>query len=351
MRRDSSKFRSRLNAALMVAACCATPLAAQTGTITGRVTEAGTERPVGQAQLNIVGTTIGAMTNANGEYTIRLVPPGSYELRVLRVGFSERKLPLTVTAGQTTTQNIALTAIPVSLAPVVTTATGEQRRVEIGNAVSQIDAAELLETAPVTSIDDVINARAPGVIVTSGTQTGAGSRIRIRGQNSLSLANDPIFIIDGVRMTSNVNSSSLFTGGAQPSRVGDLNPEEIENIEIVKGPSAATLYGTDAANGVVVITTKRGRAGRTVWNAYAEGGVIGDRNEYPTAYTIFGERANGTTAPLNFCNLPRVSRGDCTIDSVAALNVFEEDDLTPLGTGPLFRRRRARGRDRGARAP
>jgi TonB-linked SusC/RagA family outer membrane protein len=334
MRRDPSKSRSPWPSALLLALSCAAPLAAQqTGTITGRVTEAGTERPVSQAQLNLVGTTVGAMSNANGEYTIRAVRPGSYELRVLRVGFSERKLPITVAAGQSTSQNIALNAIPVSLAPVVTTATGEQRRVEIGNSVAQIDAAELLETAPVTSIDDVINARAPGVIVTSGTQTGAGSRIRIRGQNSLSLSNDPIFIIDGVRMTSNVNSSSLFTGGAQPSRVGDLNPEEIENIEIVKGPSAATLYGTDAANGVVVITTKRGRAGRAVWNVYAEGGVIGDRNEYPTAYTIFGTRANGTSAPLNFCNLSRVSRGECLVDSVASLNVFEEDDLTPLGTG------------------
>jgi TonB-linked SusC/RagA family outer membrane protein len=334
MPRVRSDSKKTCRTALALAVFATAPLLAQeSGTVTGRVTEAGSGRPIPEVQLNLAGTTLGTMSNANGEYTIRAVPAGSYQLRALRVGFSEQKLPIVVTAGQATTQNVGLTAIPVSLAPVVTTATGEQRRVEIGNAVAQIDAAQLLETAPVTSIDDVINARAPGVIVTSGTQTGAGSRIRIRGQNSLSLSNDPIFIIDGVRMTSNVNSSSLFTGGAQPSRVGDLNPEEIENIEIVKGPSAATLYGTDAANGVVVITTKRGRAGRTVWNAYAEGGLIGDRNEYPTAYTIFGQRANGTSAPLNFCNLPRVSRGECTVDSVAALNVFDEDDLTPLGTG------------------
>ena len=334
MPRDSSIFERRVLAALALAFVVGTPLAAQqTGTVSGRVTESGNQAPVAQAQLNIAGTTLGAITNAAGDYTIRNVPAGTHHLRVLRVGFSERKVPITVAAGQTTTQNVVITAIPVSLAPVVTTATGEQRRVEIGNSVSQIDAANLLETAPVKSIDDVLNARAPGVIVTSGTQTGAGSRIRIRGQNSLSLNNDPIFVIDGVRMTSNTNSSSLFTGGAQPSRVGDLNPEEIENIEIVKGPSAATLYGTDAANGVVVITTKRGRAGRTTWLVYGEGGVIGDRNTYPTAYTIFGKRANGTSAPLNFCNLGRVSRGECTVDSVAALNVFEEDDLTPLGTG------------------
>src|SRR3712207_9554832 len=96
-----------------------------------------------------------------------------------------------------------------------------------------------------------------------------------------------IYVIDGVRMTSN-QASGFSTGGNRPSRVGDLNPEEIENIEIVKGPSAATLYGTDAANGVIVITTKRGRSGRAQWTVYGEGGLIKDLNTYTTNYTIAG---------------------------------------------------------------
>ena len=127
---------------------------------------------------------------------------------------------------------------------------------------------------------------------------------------------DPIYIIDGVRMTSDIGSSMLFTGGSQPSRVGDLNPEDIENMEIVKGSSAATLYGTDAANGVVLITTKRGRAGAARWNVYGESGTITDQNEYPTNYTIFGTRvSNGAKLAINGCNLPLVSSGFCTIDT------------------------------------
>jgi TonB-dependent SusC/RagA subfamily outer membrane receptor len=114
-------------------------------------------------------------------------------------------------------------------------------------------------------LSDVLNARVPGVIVQAGTQTGSGQRIRVRGISSLSLSNEPIFVIDGIRMSTNNgrdNSSTSFgNGGNDFSRLGDISPEDIENIEIVKGPSAATLYGTDAANGVVVITTKKGRAG------------------------------------------------------------------------------------------
>jgi TonB-dependent SusC/RagA subfamily outer membrane receptor len=132
-----------------------------------------------------------------------------------------------------------------------------------------------------------------------------------------------------------VNSSSLFTGGAQPSRVSDINPDEIENIEIVKGPSAAALYGTAAANGVVVITTKRGRAGTARWTTYAEVGELRDRNTYPTAYTLFGKATPTSTTQLGFnqCNLQRVGIQTCYVDSVAKLNLFTNDSLTPIGEG------------------
>ena len=99
-------------------------------------------------------------------------------------------------------------------------------------------------------------------------------------------------------MTSSNGSQSgnIFTGGAIQSRAEDINPDEIENIEIVKGPSAATLYGTDAANGVIVITTKRGRAGETRYHLTGESGIIRDRNTYPTAYTLWGHEHLGDEA-------------------------------------------------------
>ncbi|HET6680797.1 MAG TPA: SusC/RagA family TonB-linked outer membrane protein [Gemmatimonadaceae bacterium] len=309
---------------------------AQQGSIAVTVTETASGQPIDQAQVTVVNTTLGGLTNAEGKFTLRGVPVGSHRVRVLRVGFGEQSQTVNVTEGATAEVTIQLSTVAVSLAPVVTTATGETRRVEIGNAITNIDASQVTETSAISTVNDVLNSRAPGVIVTTGTQTGVGSRIRIRGQNSLSLSNDPIWVIDGVRMTSDVESSNLFTGGGQPSRVNDINPDDIESIEVVKGPSAATLYGTDAANGVIVVTTKRGRAGEARWNVWGEGGILQDRNTYPYHYTLFG-RAPGDTDPgtLNpsSCNVFRLSRGECVEDSLAVQNLFEDPEQTPLGQG------------------
>mgnify|MGYP000007511335 CR=1 FL=1 len=159
-----------------------------------------------RAQVVIVGTTLGGLTNAEGRYTFRAVAAGAVTVRVLRVGYSEQKKPVTVVAGQAANLEFSLSEVALTLAPVVTTATGETRRVELGNSVASIDAAKIAESGAVQNVNDMLNSRTAGVTVTSGTQTGAGARIRIRGQNSLSLSNDPIFIIDGVRMSNNSNS-------------------------------------------------------------------------------------------------------------------------------------------------
>ncbi|MCC6318380.1 MAG: SusC/RagA family TonB-linked outer membrane protein [Gemmatimonadaceae bacterium] len=334
---STRSFGIGLSAGLGLLALSAATLPAQgtQGTVNVRVSADGS--PVDQAQVVIVGTTLGGLTSSAGTFSIRGVPVGAHTVRVIRVGYSEQKKPVTVTAGGTVDVEFALTQVAVSLAPVVTTATGETRRVEIGNAVASIDVAKVMEASPVRDVNDLLNSRTAGVVVTSGSQTGSGARIRIRGQNSLSLSNDPIFIIDGVRMSNNVGSSNLFTGGSQPSRIGDINPEEIENMEIVKGPSAATLYGTDAANGVVLITTRRGRAGAARWTLYGESGILKDNTQYPTAFTIFGTRvSNGTKLGINGCNLPTVSSGFCTIDSLASYNLFKDDDVSPLSTGYRF---------------
>jgi TonB-linked SusC/RagA family outer membrane protein len=309
-----------------------------TGSVVVTVTDAGSKRPVEAAQVFLAGTTFGGQTNGDGRANIRAVRPGDYTVRVLRVGYQEQSRKLTVAAGAPTTLEIALAQVAVSLTPVVTTATGQQRRIELGNATSSIDATKVMESSPVGNINDLLNSRAPGVTVTSGTQSGTGARIRIRGMNSVSLNNEPIWIIDGVRMTSNNGSFSTATGngaggntgGNNASRVGDLNPEEIENIEVVKGPAAATLYGTDAANGVILVTTKKGRAGATRWNVYGEGGSVYDRNTYPTAYSTWGKRPGETVSSRAFCNLQRIGTGECLADSTSALNIFEESDLTPL---------------------
>src|SRR4051812_36230379 len=289
MSAGSCRLRTMVGSMLLVigTAAMARP---QSGTIVGRVVAAGTSEPLSDSRVLIIGTSLVATTGADGRYTIRNAPPGSHSVHVLRVGYSEGKKQVDVAAGQTATADFTMEPAIVKLTEVVTTATGEQRRVELGNSVSTVDAAARTATAPITNIASLLTAQAPGVQVLPGNTTGTGSRIRIRGVNSITLANDPIYIIDGVRMTSSNGSQSgnIFTGGGVQSRAEDINPDEIENIEVVKGPSAATLYGTDAANGVIVITTKRGRAGETRYNVTGESGIIKDYNTYPTAFALWG---------------------------------------------------------------
>ena len=303
-------------------------------TISGVVVDQAAGAGIPGVQVTIVGTNVGAMTNDQGRYLMRGVPAGQVTIRALRIGYEETKQTLTIAAGQGNTADFRMRAAPVNLSPVVTTAAGvTTRREEVGHTDYSFDAAKTVETSPVANMTDLLTARAPSVQVLNSTTTGGGARVRIRGTSSLSLNNEPIYIIDGVRMTSNVNSidGNIFTGGTTPSRTGDLNPEEIESIEVVPGPSASTLYGTDAANGVIVITTKRGRAGKTKFNTYVERGLIHDYNEYPTAYSIV---KNGTAARgSRLCTLPQVAAGTCTADSLFAFNLFKDKSTTPLGTG------------------
>jgi TonB-dependent SusC/RagA subfamily outer membrane receptor len=335
----SHRWRVVLSAAGLLLTVASPSLAQQGGSLAVKVIDANSQRPVEAARIFLVGTTIGGPTNDEGRLTLRAIPAGDYTVRVLRVGYGEATKRVTIVVGQALTLDIPLTVSAINLSPVVTTATGEQRNVESGNATTNINAAKILESAPVSNMNDLLNSRAPGVTVTSGTQTGTGARIRIRGINSVSLSNDPIWIIDGIRMTSNNGSfgtatgSGGGTGGNSPSRVGDLNPEEIENIEIVKGPAAATLYGTDAANGVILVTTKKGRAGAARWMVYGDGGTLFDRNYYPNAYSTWGKRPGETVSTRTFCNLQRIGTGECTADSSSVFNIFDEADLTPIGTG------------------
>jgi TonB-linked SusC/RagA family outer membrane protein len=310
---------------------------AQQTAVSGRVTEQSSGQPLGDARVIVIGTTAGATTGIDGRYTIRNAPVGDFDIRVIRVGYQEQKKPIHTTAGQTATLDFAMVSAVVQLQEVVTTATGEQRRVELGNTIANLDAAKVMADAPVASMGDLLVAKAPGVQILPGNMTGGGARIRVRGTASLSLSNDPIFIIDGVRMTSDANSAALSVGGTQPSRVSDINPDEIENIEIVKGPSAATLYGTAAANGVVVITTKRGRAGAPQWNFGIEQGKVQDKNTYPAQYAILGKTPGSTTQRK--CLLKELSQAisttgpTCLVDSTTSLAVFEDPDISPIKDG------------------
>ncbi|MDB4912547.1 MAG: TonB-dependent outer membrane protein SusC/RagA [Gemmatimonadetes bacterium] len=318
----------RLVALLLAGVCVPAIASAQQATISGRITAAATGQPIAEARVFLIGTSAAIATNQDGRYSLR-TNPGQYEIRVLRVGFQEQKKPVTVTAGGTPTVDFSLAASVVKLTEVVTTATGQQRKVELGNSVTTLgDISQKVEQAPINNLSDLLVAKAPGVVVLPGNMTGSAPSIRIRGIKSVSLSNDPIYVIDGVRMNS--SALGLGTGGTSTSMLNVLNPEEIADIEIVKGPSAATLYGTDAANGVIVITTKKGTAGPARWTIHAGTGSVQDRNNYPTQYAIFGHNAAGA---VTRCILVTIASGACIADSTTSYNLFADKDVSPITNG------------------
>jgi TonB-linked SusC/RagA family outer membrane protein len=325
-----------LLAGALVAAAPA-PAQQSGGIVTGRVVDQASKNPLAGARVSVTGTALTVLTNADGRFRLTGVPEGQQTVRVYQIGYSAANQAVTVRAGAPTELNVELVLTPFTLDEIVTTATGEESRRSIGNAISTFDATNIVATSSVTNLADVISAKIPGVNVFGNNITGGGQRIRIRGNTSLSLSNNPIYIVDGVRVWSDVNSSSIGIGGTNPSRVNDLNPEDIETIEVVRGPSASTLYGTDAANGVIVIKTKRGKAGRAVWSAYAEQGVTKDYNDYPVAYRAWRtgttSSTNSTVSNTTQCLLDQVARGLCVQDSVTSFNLFADPQSSPVATG------------------
>ncbi len=313
--------RRTLRLALVMAVSAlwaAKPAAAQdAGVITGRVVDATSQAPIPQAQIQLVGTTRGGVTGDDGTFRIAGVRPGPYQVRVLRLGFQASAKPVQVTSGGTSALEFALNPAAVSLEEVVTTATGEkERKREIGSAVSTLQPKQE-QMASAQSASQLLTGKVSGVdVAQAGGTVGGGSRIRIRGANSISLSNEPLIIVDGIKFNNSTGvdnvsgANSIDVGGQVPSRFNDINPEDIETFEILKGPAAAAQYGTAAANGVIQITTKRGRSGSARWNAFAEGGTIEDVTVYPANFAQTGLRPNGTTT--GFCDLDSQALGLCT---------------------------------------
>ena len=330
MSRPSAPTRSRRLCRTLTFSLLLAPalLSAQQAVLTGRVSGTGSEG-LADSRVMLVNTSTVTQTNSEGRYTIRNVPTGTIEVRVIRVGYAEQKKSVVVAPGASITLDFALTALVVQLQEVVTTATGEQRKVEIGNALSTISAPQAVEQTAVSNIADLLVAKAPGVIMSPPNMSGSAPVIRIRGLNSLSLGNAPIMIVDGVRFFS--SSISPNVGGTNESFMNSLSPEEIEDIEIVKGPSAATLYGTDAANGVIVVTTKKGRAGAARWNWFASTQQVQDRNQYPATYALWGH--NPATGKITRCELATMSATTCVVDSTTSFNLSTTPGITPIANG------------------
>jgi TonB-dependent starch-binding outer membrane protein SusC len=231
-----------------------------TGAIEGTITDVGTGRTLVGARVLVAGTQLGGVTNESGTFRIAGVPVRQIELNVRLIGYAPQNRTLVVREGQTERADFKLQVSALQLEQVVVTGSGQQTEVKrLGNTVAVIQPPE---NAPVHDFSNLLQAREPGLTaISSSGLTGEGARIRIRGNASLTQSNEPVVFVDGVRINS---------GGAMTSRLDDLDPNAIERIEVLKGAAAATLYGTQASNGVIQVFTKKGASRPPRWNVQME---------------------------------------------------------------------------------
>jgi TonB-dependent SusC/RagA subfamily outer membrane receptor len=257
-------------AGLVLAVALAWPVAAQqTGSITGTVVDKSGRQPLNGVQVSVDGTTRGGLTDARGRYTIAGVPAGQHTVRATYIGYRTETQQVTVSAAQAAALNFELGVSAVSLDEVVVTGTaGAVEKRQLGATVSTVSVANRQEQTPITDVGSILQSQIPGVrsIGTVGG-VGASKDLRIRGTSSFSLGQRPVIYVDGVKIDSNNRewggmgtSCCSYSGGAGMDRLNDLNPNDIDRIEVIKGAAAGTLYGSEATNGVIQIFTKKGRS-------------------------------------------------------------------------------------------
>jgi TonB-linked SusC/RagA family outer membrane protein len=253
----------RWTSLFFVLALAAPPLAAQgTATVSGRVVDSATAQPVAGARVSVVGATIGTLTDRDGRYLLQGVPAGTVTLRAQRIGFGQESRVVALTDGSSATIDFDLAPVATTLADLVVTGYGTDTRTNLSTSVASVSGAEL-QTTPVAGVDGAMQGRAAGVQVTQNAgNPGVGMTVRIRGAASISASNQPLYVIDGIPMLRD-DFSQLGVGGQDLTATTGLNPDEVDKIDILKDASAAAIYGSRGSNGVVMISTKRGRAGNT----------------------------------------------------------------------------------------
>ncbi|MYB05403.1 MAG: TonB-dependent receptor [Gemmatimonadetes bacterium] len=271
-----------LGAVAILFAVAAAPAQAQTGVVEGRVLDDASQRPLGNAQVLIAGTGIGQLTNSAGRFLLLNVPAGEHTVQVTLIGYAEAEQTVTVTAGQTASIDIEMSSTAISLNEIVVTGVGaETTRRALGTSV-EVLSAEDVELAPVQSVDQLLQGRVSGATVSAtSAQPGTGALISFRGASSVFGAQTPVIYVDGVRVD-NDHATAAGTGGEQSSALSDLLTSDIERIEVTKGGAASTLFGSDAATGVIQIFTKKGTPGAPRITARVEQGI-----ELPELWNIF----------------------------------------------------------------
>ncbi|HEV2751771.1 MAG TPA: SusC/RagA family TonB-linked outer membrane protein [Gemmatimonadales bacterium] len=248
---------------------------AQQRPITGKVVGSATSAPVAGASVTVVGTPIGAVTNDQGEFTIS-APAGPITLLIRSVGYRSRQVPVTADASSVTA-NLDQDVFNLEAVVVTGQVTGVAQR-NLANAVTTLPAAEI-NRAPTQTLEGALQGKIPGALIQENSGApGGGAQIIMRGVTTINAGVDPLVVLDGMIVANDaipngMNAITAAQAGGNPNnqdnkvnRIADLIPNDIESIEVLKGASAAAIYGGQAANGVIIITTKRGRAGKPRFN-------------------------------------------------------------------------------------
>jgi len=278
--------------------CWAASAFAQGATVTGRVTGAVDGTALPGVSVVVKGTTAGTATDANGEYQLNV--PGNDAVLVFRfLGYETKEMQV----GSQSVVNVSLGTDTKQLSEVVVTALGISREKKaLGYASQEVEAQELTRNRQPNVLNALQGKVAGAVISSTGGAPGQGSNIQIRGINSIdpSRPNQPLFVIDGIQMD---NSTSTFGEGTElrgmSNRLADLNPDDIESINVLKGGAATALYGLRGANGVVVITTKRGEQGGLRVNLTSTTGIE-EVNKFPDIQDTYTQGYLGEYDPESF---------------------------------------------------
>lgn len=256
-------------AALLMALFPSWGMAQGAGTVQGLVVDATTQRPLPGVQVTIAGTNLGASTSAEGRFQIVNVPAGEQVVRAELIGYGTVEQAVTVIAGAPVTVSLSLVQEAVQLEELVVTALGIERTERaLTTATQRISGADVAAGGEANLVT-ALSGKVAGVTISNSNSPGGSSRMVIRGANSITGNNQPLFVVDGIPVS---NTAPGWVGGSSRGSSGynaidygntiqDINPDDIESISVLKGPNAAALYGSRAANGAVIITTKKGRGG------------------------------------------------------------------------------------------
>ena len=312
--------------ACLTLALGALPLMAQTGTLAGRVTDARSGAPVTTAQVTVTGTSLGAAVDVDGRFRVVNVPAGTHEVRVRSIGYQPAVATFSVAADGSTNVNLSMNESATALdAVVVTGAVGDTRRRAIGNAVSTVSVSDVLGKSSVSNVTEVLQAKVPGLTLMPGSgEAGTSTNYRLRGAGSLYAGNNPTIYVDGVRVNGR-GQGNYTVFGQNTSSLDAINPNDIESIEVIKGPAAATLYGAEAAAGVIQIITKKGQPGRVRWDGRMETGhSTWPESMRPINYAV--STAARIADPVNYPGFVGTQVGD-----IVSHRVMSESDALRSG--------------------